>query len=673
MAVSQWPLSVAGLASPAIEHADYRPDIDGLRAVAVIGVVIYHALPTLLPGGFVGVDIFFVISGYLISGIILRALERGRFSFIDFYIRRVKRIFPALIVMLIAVLVFSWLLLLSDEYRTLGKHIVGGAGFALNLLLYNDFNAYFGVTTTPLLHLWSLGVEEQFYLLWPLLLVALWRWTTRPVRLAMIVAIAVASFACNVAVVTSDPMASFYLPTTRLWELAMGSALACVRTPCRNEISTTTRMAQAGHRLWRDSNLRGALGALLIVVSLTQLNSNLAFPGWWALLPTTGTVLLISCEPQGWIHRYVLSNRLAVFIGLISYPLYLWHWPLLSLGHLVEGRAFTPTSAWTLVGLSVLLATLTYKYVEIPLRSSPQRNMVAGTLCAVMTMCAIAGFFAFAGAMRPYSQRFELERFIRASTEDWLPNTNRDWTWYPGDFVRIGAGSRETLFIGDSNMQQYFPRIEHVMAQHRPPQRAAVFAVRAGCTPIVIELVQSASAAFGCRAFAATAMKYAEQAHVDTVVIAAYWRGYLLSHPADFTAQPLKPGASAKLAQLGHWIAQLVAQGKRVYLVLNIPTSPDFDPRGMIHRSLLPPSYTVDIRSPSRSEVEAAVDAIAQPLRALARSAGAKVIDPLEQLCDPEICPAATSQREPIYRDPRHLRPSYVREHAQFLDPTVLE
>lgn len=661
MAVSQWPLSVAGLASPAIEHVDYRPDIDGLRAVAVTGVVIYHAMPSLLPGGFVGVDVFFVISGYLISGIILRALERGRFSFLDFYVRRVKRIFPALIAMLVAVLAFSWLLLLSDEYRTLGKHVIGGAGFALNLLLYSDFNAYFGVTTTPLLHLWSLGVEEQFYILWPLLLVGLWRWCAPRWRLLVIGIVAAASFVYNVSMVTPDPMASFYLPASRLWELAAGSALACIRLRKTQPIGATT------------SGVCGFLGAMLIAVSFIKLDSNLAFPGWWALLPVTGALLLIASNPDSWINRHVLSNRFAVFIGLISYPLYLWHWPLLALGHLAEGQQFSPATAWTMVALSALLATLTYKYIEIPIRSSPKRNTVAAALCGTMAVCAVAGFSVFAGDIRPYSQKFQLDRFIQASREDWLPDSNKDWTWYPGDFVRIGTGSRETLFIGDSNMQQYYPRIEQVLDERRPSNRSAVFAVRAGCTPIIIELVENASAAFGCAPFAARVLEYAEQPQVDSVVIAAYWRGYLLGNPADFSANPLKPGAAAKLDELGEALANLVRQGKRVYLVLNIPTSPEFDPRGMIRRSLSPPGYAVEIPSPSRSQIDAAVDSIASKLREVAHASGATVIDPVERLCSEQTCPAVTSAGEPIYRDPRHLRPSYVRTHADYLDRTILE
>lgn len=198
-------------AEPAtLAHPAYRPDVDGLRAVAVLAVVIYHAAPGALPGGFVGVDVFFVISGFLISGIILRALAQGRFSLADFYARRVRRIFPALTVVLASVWIFGWLMLLPEEYRQLGKHIAAGAGFALNLVQFAQSGRYFGaIESEPLIHLWSLGVEEQFYLLWPLVLLALWRW--RVGLLALILVAAAISFAANVSSVVQQPLAAFYL------------------------------------------------------------------------------------------------------------------------------------------------------------------------------------------------------------------------------------------------------------------------------------------------------------------------------------------------------------------------------------------------------------------------------------------------------------------------------
>lgn len=210
-----------------LPHPKYRPDIDGLRAIAVLSVVIFHAFPNLLKGGFIGVDIFFVISGFLISTIILNGLEKDSFSFVEFYSRRIKRIFPALLLVLIASFVLGWFVLLADEYKQLGKHIAGGAGFVSNFVLWKE-SGYFDNTseTKPLLHLWSLGIEEQFYIVWPLLLWFVWKQRLNPLTITLIVMLS--SFILNISTVQSDAVAAFYSPQTRFWELLTGSILAYV-------------------------------------------------------------------------------------------------------------------------------------------------------------------------------------------------------------------------------------------------------------------------------------------------------------------------------------------------------------------------------------------------------------------------------------------------------------
>lgn len=208
-----------------LSHPKYRPDIDGLRAIAVLAVVAFHAFPNWIKGGFIGVDIFFVISGYLISTIIFESLDKGTFSFSEFYARRITRIFPALLLVLVACLTFGWFVLLADEYKQLGKHTAGGAGFVSNFLLWNEAG-YFdnSAETKPLLHLWSLGIEEQFYILWPLLLWFFWK---RNFNLFIItIAVAIASFILNIEGVKHDMVATFYSPQSRFWELLSGSLLA---------------------------------------------------------------------------------------------------------------------------------------------------------------------------------------------------------------------------------------------------------------------------------------------------------------------------------------------------------------------------------------------------------------------------------------------------------------
>lgn len=292
------------------EGSDYRPDIDGLRAIAVIAVVLFHAKPNNLRGGFVGVDVFFVISGFLISGIVLTDLQQGRFSFSNFYTRRIRRIFPALVLVLIPTLAFGWFVLTPDEYKQLGRHTIGAATFVSNLILWREAG-YFDAAaqSKPLLHLWSLGIEEQFYLVWPLSLVLLWKKKSR--ALTAICVLALASFTLNSVLVNSLPTATFYLPVTRIWELLAGATVACFALQYKMPALRAIGQCLA------------TLGALMILFSFIFLHESQSFPGWRALIPVLGTVFLISAGAESWINRRVLAAQPLVFVGLISYPLYL--------------------------------------------------------------------------------------------------------------------------------------------------------------------------------------------------------------------------------------------------------------------------------------------------------------------------------------------------------------
>lgn len=253
-----------------VYNASYRPDIDGMRAIAVIGVLLFHAFPSLLPGGFVGVDVFFVISGYLISSHIFRDLGSGNFSLLTFFRRRIRRIFPALLVVMAACLLAGWFLLLRDEYEQLGKHVAAGAGFVANIVLWLE-SGYFDKAGIfkPLQHLWSLGVEEQFYILWPV--VALLVWPRKYGLVLALAGISATSFILNVILISREPSFSFYSPLTRLWELLAGAGLAWVEFN--------------GRRL----PARGVLayvGLVALVLSFV-LTPEIGFPGWWVVLPDT--------------------------------------------------------------------------------------------------------------------------------------------------------------------------------------------------------------------------------------------------------------------------------------------------------------------------------------------------------------------------------------------------
>lgn len=341
-------------------HPKYRPDIDGLRAIAVLLVVGFHAFG--IQAGFIGVDIFFVISGYLISSILFGDLLKNQLSIADFYRRRIKRIFPALLTVLLFCFLLGWFTLLAEEFAVLNKHIAAGLAFVSNLVLLGE-SGYFDAASHSkiLLHLWSLGIEEQFYIFWPLLLLFFWHTSStkniQKIGILLLFLLCI-SFALNILFISSYPSATFYLPITRVWELLIGAALAF-------------RSVVQGRSLiiWDMPNISAWLGFALLIVANIFINDRSPFPGWWALLPTLSAALLISAGPFAWFNQKVLGSRFLVWFGLISYPLYLWHWPLLTFARILDGGR-QPSSAIRIcmVLLAILLAWLTYRFIEKPIR-----------------------------------------------------------------------------------------------------------------------------------------------------------------------------------------------------------------------------------------------------------------------------------------------------------------
>lgn len=383
---------------------EYRKDIDGIRAAAVIFVVLYHAFPKLVPNGFIGVDVFFVISGFLITSIIFSAIEEGNFSLRDFYIRRINRLFPALLTVMIACLVAGWFVLLPDEYKQLGKHTASGAAFISNLVFWSE-SGYFdsAADSKTLLHLWSLGVEEQFYLAWPLLIWFTWR---AKFNLGTVcVVLLTLSFYLNVKTTELQPVAAFFSPLTRFWELLAGatlSVLAAKKSPSLQNLEAFISkrldavIYQADHLNTRSSlrEVASILGATCLLGAVIFMPAGAQFPGKWALLPVIGTWFLIFSGPHTWVAQAILSNRLIVFVGLISYPLYLWHWPLLAFARYQAGDR--PASSAVLCGavlLSVALAWITYVLIEKPIRFGSRRPRSAAILLLIMTCVGLFGLY----------------------------------------------------------------------------------------------------------------------------------------------------------------------------------------------------------------------------------------------------------------------------------------
>jgi peptidoglycan/LPS O-acetylase OafA/YrhL len=511
-----------------VPTSHYRADIDGLRAIAVLSVVGYHAFPRAVHGGFTGVDVFFVISGFLISGLILEDLRRGRFTFHRFYARRFRRIFPALVLVLAACLLYGALALAPDAFRELGKQALAAAFFSSNLVLQTQ-SGYFNQseTTNPLLHLWSLGVEEQFYIAWPIILVMAYsraRWV-----LYVCTSLGLLSFATNIVLTHLRPEAAFYLPMPRFWELLLGSLLAYA---ARSHAATG---AAAGPPPLRAAEeWRAGLGLALVLAGFFWIETTRAFPGWWVLLPTVGTALVISA-PQAWINRTLLSVRPLVFIGLISYPLYLWHWVLLTFARIANFDDDLPRS-WRLAAVLVsgVLAWLTYRWVEKPIRFSGHRDVLPRALIASMVVCALAGgvIYATDGFAFRYPQEIRLlAAYDHEHEVTYYENLLRDGTCFLGpadSLVNVASqcvdkpdgSSKLVVLWGDSHAASLYLGLR--AAQQQIGFRIAQFTASA-CPPLI---GRPSDGRPNCVEFNDLVLAQLRALRPDVVILEAHWALY---------------------------------------------------------------------------------------------------------------------------------------------------
>jgi peptidoglycan/LPS O-acetylase OafA/YrhL len=559
-----------------LAHPKYRPDLDGLRALAVIAVVAYHAFPSTLRGGFSGVDVFFVISGYLISGIIFESLDAGQFSFLTFYQRRIRRIFPALLVILIACLVIGWLTLLDSEFKQLALHTIGGAAFYSNFIFWKE-SGYFDTAagTKPLLHLWSLGIEEQFYIFWPLILWCSWK--LRFNLLAITVLIWIASFALNLTKFHSNPVADFYSPQTRFWELLCGAQFAYIHLLGRRHTSPLDAKSDkgllyvfGGARSFSNAMLRNArsiLGMSLVVAGFVLIKPTSDFPGLFALLPTLGTTLMISAGPNGWVNRNVLANPLAVWIGKISFPLYLWHWPLLSFLQIINGEIPSRTERTAAVVASVILAWLTYRLIERPLRFGAFGLPKTLILISLMILVMATGFdifkrdgLPFRTAAKPvvkYDGDVGQIEFHKYMAEHFYPCTPIDiqkealhYEKYLRCFKSKKDGDIDIAIVGDSHAEQLFIGLAERLR-----------------TKNIVYYIQASAPFLSNHQFDGIFHYVLMTTSIKTVILTEYWAGRKAEIPEGSTLQE----------QLLATTRALIAAGKTVYLTNDVPVFP-FEP-----------------------------------------------------------------------------------------------
>jgi len=661
------PACTAQTISSQMRHLPYRPDIDGMRTIAVFLVVLFHAWPNWLRGGFIGVDIFFVISGFLISSIILHDIDKGTYSITAFYSRRIRRIFPALILVISCTFAFGWFVMLRTEFTSLSKHSASGAAFIANLTYWEEAGYFDSDSTTkPLLHLWSLGVEEQFYILWPLFIWGLARWRK---SLAKFIAISlVVSFIYSVYATSNTPSAAYFSPLSRFWELAAGGLCACTYSLDRVR---AVRQGKLGE-------IMSIIGLALLAIAAWKVTNQTPFPGWWAAAPVIGTCMLLQAGGGTWISRKLLARPMMVRLGLVSYPFYLWHWPLLSFSYIVGGERPTAMVKVGMVVAALALAVLTYIAIERPVQRIQSRTNIVRVLVVLMTAFGLLSCASYFGLLGPRQQNSGVDRYLKALNDVQFPTTQMTPIVYHGShFQQLnGNGIGSTIFLGDSVIEQYGAYATDLLRKE-PHRRAKVlFATAGGCPPIEGAIRLPQLKFMHCAKTTENGMTLAMSSEVDSVVFGASWYGYFNPIYDEMILNghrfPSQEAHELAYQQIERSLRRLVTAGKRVYFLMPPPSGSAFDPRSMIEGSRFAEMQVRKSLSPFNLDAyEQKNNAARIRLISLAKNSGAVIIYPTDTLCNGSLCPVIDENGEPIYTDSVHIRPKFSINGARYLEPTL--
>ncbi len=643
------------------EGPRYRPDIDGLRAIAVLAVVFYHAGFGGISGGYAGVDIFFVISGYLIMATIAEDLRVGQFSIVAFYERRVRRIFPALFAMAFFCVVAATILFDPGHLIGFGKSLLATTVFASNVYFraIATGRGYFesGTDTQMLLHTWSLAVEEQFYIVFPAVLLLLRRLGDRRMKAGLIV-LALLSFAIGAASVSTRQAYAFYIVVPRAWELLAGSLLALGVAP-----PAPSRGAR---------EIAAALGVGLIAFAIVRLDRRTLFPGAAALLPVAGAWLVIFAGRTGptWVGR-ALSLRPVVYVGLISYSLYLWHWPVVVIVEALSLDVPTLGGAVLIVAVSLGAAALSYRFIERPFRGRTpllERRQVFAAAASCMATAAACGlvFVAGHGLQQRYDAR--TNRIIAQNIEraddhpsfdclNWRRSVHRTEDIFS---CPIGRGERKIAFWGDSHVDQLRPLIARLDAEGLFGARGLFFLVSGGCMPATgVERIDDD---YHCAAFSDAAIARIEQDDVDTVFI-----GFsplsevkpattcLIAAGACVPPSSGRKAADRIVEKVRDMAGKFRREGKTVIVMLPLPIYnlpiPELEISRAALGSLRDILRTHDLVAGLRRED---FTYTRERLRAAATDIGAFVYDPRPTLCKGDDCLYARDDVS-MYTDSSHI------------------
>jgi peptidoglycan/LPS O-acetylase OafA/YrhL len=582
----------------------YRPDIDGLRAVAVLSVLLFHAHFPATSGGFIGVDVFFVISGYLICGIVANDIANNKFSLVKFYERRCRRIVPALLSVTAVVVCLAGFVLLPRDMESFCRSLVATVLFSSNIYFWRTTKYFDGAAEfKPLLHTWSLGVEEQFYIFMPLILFCIARWSKSRYG-SWLFPLSIASFLLSVWGLTHGPTASFYLLPTRFWELATG-ALIAVAMPSRSI-----------HSKIRET--LGAIGVFLIVYGVIRLSEESPFPGWNALFPCLGAAAIIYSGMQTpTVVSNILASRPLVFVGKISYPLYLWHWPLLALAKYQVGRELSILETSVVLAVSLFLAIASWRYVETPVRLNTQffnsRCVFAGSFAAILliTSLGLAGtssrgfsfrYPGFAAKRIPGQELYKRGTCFLGENQ-----TFRDWR---GNECLLTRGHSQTVLLwGDSFAAHYAPGI--TAAEKDVTVNVMQYTADA-CPPL---FGYYSAARPNCSEFNENVTKLLREYDISAVIMAGRWESLF--------KRGTSPGSLAATADA------LKRMGQQVYVIGQSPVFYN-DVQILFAKA----GYPTDVR-----EAAAPVSFNREINSRLAESLPhVTFIDPLSALCDSSAC-----------------------------------
>ncbi len=623
----------------------YRADIDGLRAIAVLVVLIFHAGLGPVSGGFVGVDVFFVISGYLITSIIVSEASRGEFSFADFYERRIRRIIPALMTVIATSAVIGWYVLVPADYVDFARSAIAAAAFYSNFFFNDQAEDYFAPSADlqPLLHTWSLGVEEQFYLIAPffilLLLGRLQRFRGWLVGGVFLMSLAISGYS-----VQAGWPSAFYLLPSRAFELTIGMVLALGLIP---------GIANRGLR-----QIAGLCGLGLIATAALLFTDDTPFPGFAALVPCLGAALLIHSggHADTWVYR-ILATRPTVFVGKISYSLYLWHWPLLAYAHYTAVDLLTTQERVALLGLAFVLSVVTYYCIEQPVRQrkvfATRRQVFAGGGVALVT--CLVGTLAIVGTrgvpMRLPEAAAEFASALPGKRETLAPCLAGSAT---GECSIGFPGSPKASFLlwGDSHAQMVSRRIADIAAERGLKGRTVM---RGGCPAVFRRGYEYEGQFHKCFRNLIAVERIVASSDIDHVILAGRWGSYRAQNGKEFSEA------------LRHTVRVLRDSKRTVTLIGPVPELP-FNLPSIMTRDLMHGErgdYSVPFMT-----FQARQSAILQTLQELDALPGVRVLYPHLKFCDETRC-STVQDGIPLYVDDDHLSPTGVKIIAGLLDDAL--